>query len=187
MLLIFLIGLAFSVLLIYLTHAPFLLQEWLGVSNGVFSAIFAGNVVAMASVALLNRRLLHNLEPRQILRVALPCQGVAVLLLLAVTLLPVPRWLLVPALMMVIGCMGAIAPNVQAGVMQYFKALGGTAAALMGAMQFAIGGALSAVSAVLVEGHASRVAAAMLVCSVLANLLAIPAVRRLGEPVAVVL
>lgn len=179
MLLIAMLGLAFSVLLIYLTHASFLLQEWLGVSSAGFSAIFAANVAAMASIALLNRRLLRRYQPRQILRISVPCQFLAVLALLLITTLPTPRWTLVGCLMLIIGSMGAIGPNLQASVMQYFRELGGTAAALMGAFQFALGGMLSAGSALLVQGNASRVALAMLICSLLALLLLVPADRRL--------
>lgn len=179
-------ALNFGVLMLYLTHAPFLLQEWLGLGNSGFSTVFAANVIAMACVALLNRRLLGRFAPRQILAVAFPLQLLAVALLLAVTLLPVPRWLLLPALMMIVASAGATSPNVQASVMQFFRALGGTAAALLGAVQFAGGGLISGASALLVNGHAPRVAASMLVCSLLAVLLTIPATARLrhhhGEP-----
>lgn len=179
MLLIVLLGLSFSVLLMYLSNASFLLQEWLGVDDTGFSMVFAAVVCTMASISLLNRQLLRRFEPRQILGVALPCQGGAVVLLLGVTVMPVPHWLLIPCLMLIVGCMGAIGPNIQASVMQYFRELGGTAAAVMGATQFAVGGLLSGLSAVLVQGHAPRVGLAMLACSILANLLMFPAGRRL--------
>lgn len=180
MLLILLLGLSFSVLLMYLTNAPFLLQEWLGVTTAGFSMIFAGVVVAMAAVALLNRRLLSTFEPRQILRFSVPCQSLAVVCLLLVTLLPVPRWLMVPALMLIVASMGAIGPNLQASVMQYFRELGGTAAAVMGACQFAIGGVLSGISAGLVQGEAHRVAVSMLVCALLGLMLLVPALRLIA-------
>lgn len=179
MLLVVLQSLAFGVMMIYLTHSPFLLQDWLGLDNRGFSAVFAVNVAAMASVALLNRRLLRHYQPRQILAVSVRLQTVAVTLLLAVLTLPVPRWLLIPALMLIIAAMGATSPNVQASVMQFFRELGGTAAALMGAVQFAGGGIVSALSAVLVQEHAARVAVAMLACSLLASLLMFPIGRRL--------
>lgn len=185
MLLIALQALAFSVLLIYLTHAPFLLQDWLGLDNRGFSLVFAVNVAAMAAVSLLNRVLLRDFEPWQILRVSVRAQLGAVLVLLAVVALPAPRWLVIPALMLIIGSMGAIAPNVQASVMQFFRGLGGTAAATMGAVQFAGGGVLSAVSALLVQGAAPRVVLAMLACAVLASLLMWPLGRRLRHAVPV--
>lgn len=179
-------ALLFSVLMLYLTHVPFLLQDWLGLSSSGFSVVFAANVAAMAGVALLNRRLLRHLEPRQILAVAVPVQCLAAVLLLAVTALPVARWLLLPALMLVVASMGALSPNVQASVMQFFRELGGTAAALLGAVQFAGGGLISAGSALLVAGEAWRVAASMLLCVTLASVLMIPVNRRLrahhGEP-----
>lgn len=186
MLLVALQALNFGVLILYLTHSPFLLQDWLGLGNAGFATVFAANVGAMACVALLNRWLLRRFAPRQILAVAVPMQCLAVALLLAVTALPVPRWLLVPALMAIVASMGATSPNVQASVMQFFRALGGTAAALLGAVQFAGGGLISAASALLANGNAPRVAGSMLACSLLAVLLTMPATVRLrhhhGEP-----
>lgn len=179
MLLVVLQALAFGVLLIYLTHAPFLLQDWLGLGNSGFSAVFALNVATMACVSLLNRRLLLRYEPRRILAVAVRFQTLAVLALLAVVVLPLPRWLVIPALMLIVGAMGATAPNIQASVMQFFRELGGTAAAVLGAVQFAGGGLLSAASALIVQGHAPRVGWSMLACSLLATLLIIPVTRRL--------
>jgi MFS transporter, DHA1 family, multidrug resistance protein len=179
MLLIGLQSLAFGVMMVYLTHSPFLLQDWLGLGNSGFSAVFALNVGALAGAALLNRRLLLRFKPNQILAVAVPFQCLAVVLLLLVTLLSVPRWLVIPALMLVVGSMGATSPNVQASVMQFYRELGGTAAALLGAVQFAGGGLISAASALLVQGQAPRVALSMLVCSALAVLLVVPVARRL--------
>ncbi len=174
-------ALAFSIILIYLTHAPFLLQDWLGLGNVGFSAVFAMIVTAMAGVALLNRRLLLRFQPRQILAVSVRLQTLAVLALLAVLTLPVPRWLVIPALMLIIAAMGATSPNVQASVMQYFRELGGTAAAVLGAVQFAGGGLISGASALLVQGEAPRVALSMLACSLLATVLMVPVARRLRE------
>tara|TARA_Y100001933_G_C19001529_1_gene564823 strand:- start:1853 stop:3004 length:1152 start_codon:yes stop_codon:yes gene_type:complete len=181
MMLVALQAVAFSVLLIYLTHAPFLLQNWLGLDNRAFSMVFAVNVAAMAGVSLLNRRLLHRLEPYQILRVSVPLQLTAVLALLAIIVTDAPRWLVIPGLMALIGTMGAIAPNVQASVMQFFRELGGTAAAVLGAVQFAGGGVLSALSALIVQGHAERVALAMLACACAASLLVWPVAARLRQ------
>lgn len=174
-------ALAFSIILIYLTHGPFLLQDWLGLGNVGFSAVFAVNVAAMAGVALLNRRLLLRFQPRQILSVSVRLQTLAVLALLAVLTLPAPRWLVIPALMLIIAAMGATSPNVQASVMQYFRELGGTAAAVLGAVQFAGGGLISGVSALLVHGEAPRVALSMLACSLLASALMVPVARELRQ------
>ncbi len=174
-------ALAFSVTLMYLTHAPFLLQDWLGLGNGGFSAVFAAIVAAMAGVALLNRRLLRRFQPRQILAVSVRLQTVSVLALLAALTLPVPRWLIIPALMLIIATMGATSPNVQASVMQYFRELGGTAAAVLGAAQFAGAGLISGASALLVHGEAPRVALSMLACSLLASALMVPVARELRQ------
>jgi MFS transporter, DHA1 family, multidrug resistance protein len=179
MLLIGLQTLAFGVMMVYLTQSPFLLQEWLGLGNSGFSAVFALNVGALAGTALLNRRLLLRFTPDRILSVAVPFQCGAIVLLLLVTMLDGSRWLVIPALMLIVGAMGATGPNIQASVMQHYRELGGTAAALLGAVQFAGGGLISAASALLVEGEAMRVAASMLACSIAAVLLIRPMARRM--------
>jgi MFS transporter, DHA1 family, multidrug resistance protein len=179
MILIALQTLAFGVMMVYLTQSPFLLQEWLGLGNSGFSAVFALNVGALAGTALLNRRLLLRFTPDRILSVAVPFQCGAIVLLLLVTMLDGSRWLVIPALMLIVGAMGATGPNIQASVMQHYRELGGTAAALLGAVQFAGGGLISAASALLVEGEAMRVAASMLACSIAAVLLIRPMARRM--------
>ncbi len=179
MMLIVLRALVFGVLLMYLTNAPFLLQDWLGLPNSGFSAVFALNVSCMAGLAALNRYLVGRFDPEKILAVVVRFQTVAVAFLLAVTRFASARWLLIPALAMIVAAMGATAPNIQASVMQHFRELGGTAAAMMGAVQFAGGGIVSGLSAVTVQGHAPRVALAMLVCSCAASLLMVSIHRRL--------
>lgn len=179
MMLVALRAICFSVLLVYLTHVPFLLQTWLGLSSTAFAAVLAANVLAMACVAAFNRRLVRHVSLATILAVAVRFQTVAIVLVLAVTLLDVPRVLMIPALMLVVAAMGAIAPNVQAAVMQYYRELGGTAAAVLGAVQFAVGGLISAASAVLVADQAWRVPASMLACSIAASLLMVPIGVRL--------
>jgi DHA1 family bicyclomycin/chloramphenicol resistance-like MFS transporter len=52
-------------------------------------------------------------------------------------------------MMLTIGSIGAISPNIQACFLEYFPTSGGTAAALLGAAQFGVAGLLSALSAML--------------------------------------
>src|SRR5690625_6774017 len=47
--------LAFSVLLIFITHASFIYQDWFGRSNTEFSVLFAANIVGMVIANLVNR------------------------------------------------------------------------------------------------------------------------------------
>jgi len=52
-------------------------------------------------------------------------------------------------MMLTVGSMGAISPNIQACYLEYFPESGGTAAALLGCTQFGIAGLLSGLSTLL--------------------------------------
>lgn len=166
-------SLVLSVMLVYLTHAPFIYQEWLGFSNAGFSALFAFNVAVMMGFSIANRRLLEKHKAINVLAGALGIQFAAIVLLLAVALLDLPELIAIPALAVTIGSMGAIAPNNMAGALQYFGRLAGTAAALMGATQFAIGGAVGSLSTVFAAEAIHGAALTMAVCSLLALILVV--------------
>jgi len=171
--------LAFSVMLVFITHAAFIYQEWYGASNRLFSVLFACQVAGMVSANLLNRRLLKSFHSTRILRTACAIQSVAVLLLLAAI---VGEAGLVPvALCMILtgGCLGAIIPNNMANALEFFPNLGGTASALLGATQFALGGLISALSTVLASTTPRPVVLVMAACTLSAFVFAIGAPRAM--------
>lgn len=163
-------GLAFSVMMLFITHASFIYQEYFGASPGAFALLFGANVVLMLLMNLLNRRLLNYFPPERILRWSLTAQCGGIILLLLVMNIRPELWLFLPAMILTIGVLGAVSPNIQACYMEYFPQHSGTAAALMGATQFSLAGLISAASALLPESVIAIVLA-MGVCSVLALLL----------------
>jgi len=172
----------FSIMLVYLTHASFIYQDWLGLSETGFSLLFACNVVAMAGFSVLNRRLLARWPALSVLPVMVCVQVAAVLLFMLVVVLDAPRLLVVPAIMLMVGSMGGIAPNNLASVMEFFRELGGTAAALMGAAPFAVGGVVSGLSSQWAAHAMSGVTGVMAVCALAAVGLVFSARRRVVIP-----
>lgn len=170
-------AMVFSIMLVYLNHASFLYEDWLGLSKTWFSILFAGNVATMAVFSVLNRRLLTRWPALAVLPVMVSIQAGAVLLLVGIVLLDLPRLLVVPNIMLIIGCMGGIAPNNLANVMDFFRELSGTAAALMGAAPFAVGGVISGLSSLLAAHSMAGVAATMALCALAGVMLAYSAVR----------
>jgi len=168
---IFMQSMAFSVTLLFITHSSFIYQEHFQVGPQTFALLFGANIVMMILVNLGNRALLNYLVPRQILRIAASMQ------LLGLTLLITVLWFtptlagFVPAMVLTIGSMGAMAPNNQASCMEYFPKNGGTAAALMGAIQFSMAGLISGLSALLPE-TVSAIIYAMAACSTIVFMLA---------------
>lgn len=157
-------ALCFSAMLVFITHASFIYQEWFGLSNAMFSALFAANIVAMASLNLLNRRLLNKYESVRILRICVFLQAIAVSVLVICAWAGAPYWVIATCIIAAVGFMGAIVPNNMANALEFFPHLGGTAAAMLGAAQFTIAGAISALSATLAGGTLLPVVLVMAVC-----------------------
>ncbi|WP_272998359.1 MFS transporter [Paraglaciecola agarilytica] len=168
--LMFIGSLTFSVLMLFITHASFIYQQHFGVSPLLFSILFSSNVVLMLLMNIANRKLLNHFAPEVILRWSLGLQTCALLLVLLVTLLYPQLWFFMAAVVLTIGFMGAISPNIQACYMEYFSTNTGTAAALKGAVQFSLAGLISAASTLLPESILSIVLTQAL-CSVIALIL----------------
>lgn len=168
-------ALAFSTMLVFITHASFIYQEWFGLTKTAFSILFAANIAGMAAANLLNRRLLLRFSPPLVLRGAIMIQAAAVLTFALAAGAGPPLVLVAGLIIVAVACMGAIAPNNIACTLDYFPTLGGTAAAVLGASQFAFAGAVSALSTALADGTLLPVALTMAACGGLAAVLAWPA------------
>ncbi len=60
--------LCFSTMLLFITHSPFIYQEWYGLSNSTFAILFAANIAFMAALNLINRPLLRRFSSVQLVR-----------------------------------------------------------------------------------------------------------------------
>lgn len=147
-------ALAFAVLFAYITASPFVLQEGMGLSPLVFSLDFALNAVGLL------------LATRFATRVPLPAGAVvlvigALLVLLGVAL---PGAVLAGFGVIAVG-FGLVIPGVSGRAMTTTAGPAGAAAALFGAVQYVLGGAVAPVasigagSSVLALGVVTTVAA----------------------------
>ncbi|MGM0570926.1 multidrug effflux MFS transporter [Marinobacter sp.] len=173
--------LCFSAMLVFITHASFIYQEWFGLSKGHFSGLFAANVGMMAVLNLINRRLLLGYPSTMLLRIGVLVQFVAMLALVASTWLVAPYWVVAGCIIVGVGCMGAIIPNNMANALEYFPHLGGTASALLGATQFTFAGIISALSATYAGDALLPIVLTMAVCSLGAVTLALGAPRAVAR------
>lgn len=165
-------AMCFSAMLVFITHASFIYQEWFGLSNATFSVLFAANIVTMASLNLFNRRLLNRYQSVQILRVCVFLQAAAVIVLVICAWAGAPYWVIAACIIAAVGFMGAIVPNNMANALEFFPQLGGTAAAMLGASQFTVAGAVSALSTALAGGTLLPIVLTMAVCVLVAAVLA---------------
>ncbi|PSF14196.1 multidrug effflux MFS transporter [Marinobacter shengliensis] len=169
----------FSSMMLFITHSSFIYQEWFGLSNSTFSVLFAANIGVMAALNLINRPLLRTFSSVVLLMVQVIIQFVMLVGLVSVVLLDGPLWAVAGFIIAAVGCQGGIVPNNMANALEFFPHMGGTAAAMLGASQFTLAGAISALSSAFGGEALLPITLSMLACSVGAVLLS------LGAPAAV--
>ncbi|GIF06619.1 multidrug effflux MFS transporter [Actinoplanes siamensis] len=133
-------GLAMAALFAYVSGASFVFQDSFGMSEQQFALIFAGGAVGLIGATQFNVRLLRRWTPQQIMGGAL-LAGLAsglVLLVLAATGTGGLVGILIP-LWVVLTMVGLAMPNAPALALSRHGEAAGTAAALLGAVQFGVG------------------------------------------------
>jgi DHA1 family bicyclomycin/chloramphenicol resistance-like MFS transporter len=123
----------------YISASPFLLQDRFGLSAQWFSACFALNAVGIIGATQLGRLLLRRVSSLVLLTVGV-VQGLVGAALLAVTVFV--GWGLVMvliALFVMVSAVGFALPNASAIAMDRHRRIAGSASALLGLTQFALG------------------------------------------------
>ena len=133
-------SMSFAGLFAFITASPFLYLEHFGLSPGLYPLVFGVNVVAMVASNRLNIRLLRRRSPQQNLRLGLAIQlGAATGLVLVVASGLESLWTMVSLIMVFAGTIGLVAPNAITSLLDHFKHMSATAAALQGSIQFSCG------------------------------------------------
>ena len=133
-------GLTMSALFSYVAGAPFVLQEEFGLTEQQFGLMFGVGAVGLTGATQLNARLLRRYSARQLLLTGLITGTAAALGLLVVAATGVGGLfgLLVPLWLVLAGA-GLAMPNAPALAMSRHGEAAGTAAALLGFVQFGVG------------------------------------------------
>ncbi|HEX7125945.1 MAG TPA: Bcr/CflA family multidrug efflux MFS transporter [Thermodesulfobacteriota bacterium] len=158
-------GLAQGSLFAYLTGSPFVFMEVHGVAPEHYGWLFGLNALGLIGASQANLRLLSRLPGRTILGRALAVNAAAALVVLAVGAtgaggLP---GLLAP-LFVAIASLGFIQPNAVAGALAPHPTRAGSAAALVGTLQFLVGAAAGMLVGALHADTALPMAAVMALC-----------------------
>ena len=170
-------GLSMSALLAYVAGSSFVFQEQFGLSQQEFGLVFGSGAIWLILATQLNPVLLRRYEPRQILLAAVTAAMLFGLSLLALAAgtdtgvlgLLVPLWL-------VLFSVGFALPNAPAVALARHGETAGTAAALLGAVQFGTGALISPVVGVL--GNDSVAMAAVIAGGLVLALLVLVLVVR---------
>lgn len=161
-------ALAFAALFAYISASPFVLQTILGLSTLAYSLLFGINALGMTAGSMISIRLAGRVEVRRTLGIALIALTAAALGLVVAALAGVPAIPTLVLLFCVTTSMGFILGNASAVAMQAVPRISGTGSALMGALQFGVGAAVSPLVGLAGESDARPMAFTMLVCAALA-------------------
>ena len=176
-------ALGMSGLFAYIAGAPFVLQDRFGVGQTAFALIFGAGAVALIGTTQCNVLLLKRFSPQQIMVWALVAASVFGVVFVALAAAHVggvygfviPVWAILAA-------MGLVIPNAPAVALTRHPDAAGTAAALLGAVQFGGGAAIAPVVGVL--GNDELAMAVVMAAGVMIALalLLLTGVHRATEP-----
>ncbi|KAB8144524.1 multidrug effflux MFS transporter [Chloroflexia bacterium SDU3-3] len=134
-------GLAFSSMFAYISGSSFVLQDLYGVSPQAFSMIFGANALGLMVVGQVSGRLVGRVSPRRLLGAGLAGTALGGVALLAVVLAGAGLWGILPALFVVVASMGLVLPNATTLALSGHPRMAGSASALIGVLQYALGAA----------------------------------------------
>ncbi|MDR0901410.1 MAG: multidrug effflux MFS transporter, partial [Opitutaceae bacterium] len=160
------LGFNAGALFTYITCSPHVFIQLNGVSPAGYSAFFGLNALGMLGAAALNRKLLHNHAPGQILG------AVLAVVLLAGLALAVCAWtgfggfpVMVAMLFLTLASGGMVGPNATALALEPFGSAAGSASALLGTLQFGMGGLAGALAGCFGAESAAPMCVTLAVCA----------------------
>jgi MFS transporter, DHA1 family, multidrug resistance protein len=162
-------GLAAAAMFTYIAGSPFVFIELNGVPPEQFGLLFGANALGLIMAAQFNRWLLRRFQSVQILMVALAVTAASGLLLLLVTATGAGGF---PAMLVLlffcIASTGLVRPNSTAAAMAPYGQRAGSAAALLGGVQFGLGAGAGTLVSLLHNDTALPMAGVIALCAVAA-------------------
>ncbi|MBB4663494.1 Bcr/CflA family efflux MFS transporter [Conexibacter arvalis] len=136
-------GLGAAMMFCYIAGSPFVLQDIHGLSAQAFSVAFAVNALGIVLLAQLSGRLAGAVAPRRLLAAGLWLGVAGAAGLLAAVVLGGGLVAILPSFFAIVSSYGLVAPNATALALAGDPSTAGSAAALLGLSQFALGGAFA--------------------------------------------
>lgn len=171
----------------YIAASPDLLIGGYGIPPWAFGIVFGINSIGLISSSQVNRFLLRQQAPDQVLaRASLIAMALASAMgVFAVTGIG-GRWTILPSLFCLLSSYGFIQSNAMAGALNLDPRRAGSISALMGASQFAMAAITSAATGFLHDGTARPMALVMLGClaasALVTHLVALPRRQPSAQP-----
>ncbi|MFE5566935.1 Bcr/CflA family multidrug efflux MFS transporter [Amycolatopsis japonica] len=133
-------GLMFGSLFAYISGSSFALQGVYGLSPQAYSLVFGLNGIGIVAVGQLNGRIVGRFPERTLLTVGLVIAAVAGFGVLAATVLDLGLIGLLIPLFILVSSIGMVAPNASSLALAEQARSAGSASALLGVLQFVVGG-----------------------------------------------
>ena len=138
-------GVAQAGMFAYISASSFVFIEGYGLSSQQFAMLFGANAFGLILASQINRAMLSRFRAQNVLGYALGTYSISALLMSVMAVTGVGgAWGVIPPLWLCLACLGFTFPNSTAAAMAPFGDRAGTASAMMGTMQFAIAGVVSA-------------------------------------------
>ncbi|GLZ37828.1 Bcr/CflA family drug resistance efflux transporter [Actinokineospora sp. NBRC 105648] len=133
-------GFALGAMFAYIAGSSFVLQDMYGMSPQQYSLVFGTNALGIVLFSQLNALLLRWFSPRRLLVCGLLASSAGGLAVLAAILFQLGLIALLAGLFVVVASVGMVTPNSTALALADHAHRAGTAAALLGVLQFVVGG-----------------------------------------------
>ena len=172
-------GLAFAAMFAYISGSSFVLQDIYGVSPQGFSLIFGSNALGLVVAGQVNGRLVGRVPPVRLLAAGLTTSAAGAVALLVVVISGVGLVGVLPSLFVVVASLGFVMPNAAALALSGHQRTAGSASALLGVLQYAIGAA--AAPLVGIAGADTAVPMALVIATL--GVCALAALMLLGRSV----
>ncbi|SFO89641.1 MFS transporter, DHA1 family, bicyclomycin/chloramphenicol resistance protein [Amycolatopsis arida] len=171
-------GFVFAGMFAYLAGSSFVLQGVYGLTPRQYGLVFGLNALGLVLLGQVNGRIVGRVPERVLLGVGLFASAAGSLgMVLAAALGLGLAWLL-PALFLVVASMGLVMPNSSSLALHHHAHIAGSAAALLGVLQFVVGGFAAPLVGLAGRGSAVPMTLVMLGFAVLALLAFATLTRR---------
>ena len=181
-------GFSMAALFTYVSSATFVFQERFGLSAQQFALIFASGAVCVTAGTQINGALIGGWSPERILTVGVFAGLATTASMLAVSVLGLGMWPLIATLLLTLLVTGILLPAVPVIALEANAHRAGSAAALLGALQFGVGAAVAPITGLFPGGSPVAMAAVMFAATTVTVglLLAVrPSLKRGPQPVTV--
>jgi MFS transporter, DHA1 family, multidrug resistance protein len=141
-------GLSFGAMATYISGSPFVLEDIHGVSPQLFSVIFAVNAGGLVVASQVSRATVARAGPRRLLVIGTATSAIGGVGVLAAVVFDLGLAALLPGFFLVVASLGLVLPNSSALALADHPRTAGSASALLGLSQFAIGAAAAPLAGV---------------------------------------